>query len=70
MKFEKGKVYTHKNMLDMVVYVQHAFPANKDYLLLKIKWFNRRGMDINQEETVKIYKNEFFNWYEWKGIEV
>lgn len=67
MKFEQGKVYTHQNMLDLVIFVQQIFPVNENYLKLKVRWFNRRGMDIKLEETIKINKSEFPRWYEWDG---
>lgn len=67
MKFEQGKVYTHKNMLDTIVYVLQVLPVNNDYTKLKVKWFNRRGMDLNIEEVIEINKSEFSRWYEWDG---
>lgn len=70
MTFEKGKFYTHKNMLDMIIYVQHVVSSEDDPLKLRIAWFNNRGMNINQEETVNIYHKELPNWYEWKGFKV
>lgn len=70
MKFYRGRTYTHKNMLDMVIYVYCVTPVNEEYTNLKVKWFNRRGLDINQEETVKIKNSDFNNWYEWKGQKI
>jgi hypothetical protein len=68
MKFEKGKVYTHKNMLDMVIFVQDTYhDFDKNAIYLKIRWYNRRGMDINTEEIIRIVKSELGNWYEWEG---
>jgi len=65
MEFKKYGVYTHENMLDMVIYVQQILWVNDKYAKLKVKWFNRRSMDINLEEQVKILKSEFCRWHEW-----
>ena len=65
MRFKQGGIYTHQNMLDMVVFVQQVFPVNEDYVKLKVKWFNRRGMDIHVEETITIQKKDLKFWYEW-----
>lgn len=67
MKFERNKIYTHKNMLDMLVFVIYDYMPFESYTKLRIKWFNRRGLDVNQEETIKITNEEAINWYEWKG---
>lgn len=67
MTFHRGRCYTHKNMLDMVIYVTHIVFKGNNYTKLRIRWFNRRGLDINQEEVVKIKVSEYENWYEWKG---
>lgn len=65
--FERGKVYTHKNMLDCVMRVLYVLPF-ENHVELKVNWFNNRGMDLNVKETVKVKKSDFSNWYEWKGV--
>lgn len=53
-------------MLDMVIKVMYVYLPYEAHVNLRIKWFNRRGMDIHTEETVKIKNEEFGNWYEWE----
>jgi hypothetical protein len=53
-------------MLDMIIYVRYVFMPEEDHVKLRVAWFNKKGMDINAEETVKISKSEFSNWYEWE----
>lgn len=67
MKFEQGKVYTHQNMLDVVMLVHQTWSVHKDYVRLRVNWFNRRGMDLNAQEVIKVNKSEFKRWYQWDG---
>lgn len=54
-------------MLDMVVYVKGINQSNETCTILDIRWFNRKGLDINIEDTVEISNQDFDKWYEWKG---
>lgn len=67
MKFEKGKSYTHKNMLDMIIKVLEVYPTNKNCSALCIRWFNRRGLDIGIMEDIKIKNKDLPFWYEWES---
>ena len=52
----------------MVIFVQDTYhDFDKDAIYLKIRQYNRRGMDINTEEIIRIVKSELGNWYEWEG---
>lgn len=68
MNFKVNKFYTHKRMLDMVIYVRYIFLPEDGHTKLRIKWFNNGGMDVNIEETVKILKSEFHNWKGWDMV--
>lgn len=67
MKFEKGKVYSHKNMLDLNIYVLYVFHTNNDSVKLIVQWYNRRGMYLGVQETIKINDSELPRWYEWNA---
>ncbi len=67
MKFKKGHVYTHQNILDVVIFVQDVLDINEEFVELKIRWFNRRGMDLHAEEVIKVNGKEYPRWYEWEG---
>jgi hypothetical protein len=67
MKFKARHFYTHKRMLDMVVQVIYIFQSDhKD--VLKVRWFNKRGLNIGLEETIEINEKELHNWHEWERI--
>jgi hypothetical protein len=67
MKFEEGKSYTHKRMLDCVIYVRHVAFESDEVIKLKVSWFNNRGMSLRISESINIREHEFNNWYEFKG---
>lgn len=50
-------------MLDTAIHVLDILENKSKHIKLKIKWFNRRGMDLNILETIKINKSDFYNWY-------
>ncbi len=62
--FQKYRTYTHKNMLDAAFMVLSSFRTPKGDYKLKIRWFNRRGMDLGLNETVKVVQAQVGNWAE------
>ena len=68
MTFQKGKTYTHKNMLDVMILVDHISPSRENCTALGVQWFNQRGMNLGIRENVKITKEELNDWYEWKKV--
>jgi hypothetical protein len=63
MKFEQGKLYSHKRMLDVNVYVSHVSYESPELIKLKVWWFLRSGLNLNISESINIRKHEFKNWY-------
>ena len=62
--FKKFKTYTHKAMLDVVVLVLTSYRLEDGRYRLKVRWFNRRGIDLGIQETITITKPQVKNWYE------
>ena len=65
--FKPWRTYTHKNMLDCVILVLKSFRVQDGRYKLRVRWMNRRGMDLGIIENVTITRDQIENWCEWKG---
>ena len=63
MKFEKGKLYTHQNMLDTCVYVYNSITENPHRIY--IGWFLKSGLNMNIEELITIKPEQLEYWHEY-----
>jgi len=61
--FKFAHTYTHNRMLDCAIYVLKSYRLPDGRYKLKIRWMNRRGMDLGIVENVTIVKSEVKNWY-------
>lgn len=61
--FKFQHVYTHNRMLDAAILVIKNYRLLDGRYKLKIRWMNRRGMDLGIIENVTIKKEEVKNWY-------
>ena len=66
MKFEKGKLYTHRNMLDCIIHVLGPVYQDSEGYVLKVSWWVRAGYSLNMQETISIKRSDLQHWYEWK----
>lgn len=62
--FKKGCAYSHSRMLDAAILVLGSQRNTDGSYKLKIRWVNRRGLDLGLNEDVTIVKEEVKNWYE------
>lgn len=62
--FKLNKTYTHKKMLDCAILILKTFKLQTADYTIKIKWINKRGMDLGLVENVRITKDQVKNWYE------
>lgn len=62
--FKFAHTYTHNRMLDCAIYVMISYRLPDGRYKLKVRWFNRRGMDLGIDEKVIITRDEVKNWYQ------
>lgn len=60
--FKFAHTYTHRKMLDMTIYVLKSFRLIDGRYKLKVRWGNKRGMDIGITENIEIKREEVKNW--------
>lgn len=62
--FKPYHVYTHKRMLDAAVFVLESVRLPSGGHSLKIRWVNRRGLDLGLVEQIVVNRDQVGNWYE------
>lgn len=64
--FKPFHKYTHVNAMDVVIFVLSVHYVGPNYTRLKVRWFNKRGLNLNVIQNVKITKEQYPNWSEIK----
>ncbi len=62
--FRPGTTFTHRHMLDAAILVLKCFRDHKGRCHLRVRWVNRRGMDLGITERITIVKEQLSNWRE------
>lgn len=65
MKFEKFELYTHIYMRDVAVLVLKCEELDDKFKLL-VKWFTRKGLNMNATETISVLKEDHGKWFKWE----
>lgn len=65
---QKGKVYTHKRMIDCAIYI-YNFKKNKDGYEVDVQWLTKSGLILDARGKELIKNQELNNWYEihWRA---
>jgi len=64
--FKVGHIYTHKNMLDVCMFVIKV-ESTRVGVNLGVRWFKRNGLDLNAKDDVYINEWDVKDWYEYAG---
>ena len=65
-RFFVGKFYVHNNFLDAIIKIKGINWEDEDQISFFIEWWNNRGLALNLLNLIKIKKNDFWQWKEWK----
>jgi len=72
------ELYKHINCLDVAIKPIKIWDVHKDYIKVKLWWYNVHGnrlgikepWSMNYQETVKIQKKDLSNWKLYETMEV
>jgi hypothetical protein len=62
MNLRNRELYTHRNMIDCMIYIQNLYRYPNGDCKVKIKWFTRSGGDLGVSDTYVIKQKDLKNW--------
>lgn len=59
--FRVGSVYTHGNLMDVMMLVLKA-DSGVQGSFLTVRWFKKNGLDLNAKDDIYVNKEDYGRW--------